>query len=547
MVRSLKAVGPFFKNRNRVIMIKTNIPYQETGYFSKLMADYLEGEDTLSSFYNESPDLNSFGKTIKRRTQFPLDRTVLVESLTQQNTDLEISDKTNQHIQNLRNDNCFTVTTGHQLNLFTGPLYFIYKIVSALNLAKQLKEQFPDHDFVPVYWMATEDHDFEEVNHFNLFKKKYQLENSKSGAVGHLKLEGIEELLSELKEDLGDRTNAEEIIKLFSKFYKSSNTYAQAIKGIVNHLFGKHGLVIIDGDDAALKRLMFEEFKAELLERKNHILINTTSEKLKELDVKPQLTPREINLFYLKDGLRERIVFEEGLFNVLNTSIQFSESEIIVELEKSPEHFSPNAPMRCLYQEKILPNLAYIGGGGELAYWFQLKEMFEANQISYPMLVLRNSVLFVDQGSVKKMAKLGLKTTEFFTETELLIKSYLKDGSAVILELHEEEKAIEILFNDIVNKANFVDASLAPMIKSELQKSLKSIKNIENRLVKAEKKKEEVGVGQLKSLKEKLFPNNSLQERHDNLISLLIFYGEDVIDELIDQLEPLSKDFTILS
>ncbi len=529
------------------MMTKTKIPYQETGYFSKLMSHYLEGKETLSSFYKESPRLESVEKTIERRAQVPINRTVLVERLTAQNNDFEPSEKTNQHIQHLLNDNCFTITTGHQLNLFTGPLYFIYKIVSAINLAKELKQKFPTNDFVPVYWMATEDHDFEEVNHFNLFKKKYQLENSKNGAVGHLKLEGVEALLKELKEDLGDRSSTEEVLSLFSKFYKASNTYAQAIKGIVNHLFGKHGLVIIDGDDAGLKALMVEEFKSELLERKNHGLINATSGKLKELGFKPQLTPREINLFYLKEGLRERIVFEEGFYKVLNTPIHFSESEIIVELENSPERFSPNAPMRCMYQEKILPNLAYIGGGGELAYWLQLKEMFDANHISYPMLVLRNSVLFVDQGSAKRIAKLGLETTAFFTETELLIKAYLKNGSAVVLELHEEEKAIETLFNKIVNKASVVDASLAPMIKAELQKSLKSIKNIENRLVKAEKKKEEVGVGQLKNLKEKLFPTNSLQERHDNLLSLLIFYGEDVIDELMDQLEPLSKDFTILS
>jgi bacillithiol biosynthesis cysteine-adding enzyme BshC len=528
-------------------MIKTTIPYQETGYFSKLIAQYLEGKETLSSFYNESPCLESFEKTIARRAQLPINRKVLVESLTEQNKDFDPSEKTTQHIQNLLNDNCFTVTTGHQLNLFTGPLYFIYKIVSVLNLAKDLKQKHPENDFVPVYWMATEDHDFEEVNHFNLFNKKYQLEHSKNGAVGQLKLEGVEALLEALKNDLGDRSNAEEVLKLFSQFYTSSNTYTQAIKGIVNHLFGKHGLVIIDGNDTSLKGLMFDEFKSELLEKKNRGFINVTSEKLKELGFKPQLTPREINLFYLKEGLRARIIFEEGFYKVLNTSIQFSENELITELATFPERFSPNAPMRCLYQEKILPNLAYIGGGGELAYWFQLKEMFDANHISFPILGLRNSVLFVDQGSAKRITKLGLTTSDLFTETELLIKAYLKNGSAVVLELHEEEKAISMLFNEIGNKASLIDASLSPMIKAELQKSLKSIKNIENRLVKAEKKKEEVGVGQLKSLKEKLFPKNALQERHDNLISLLVFYGEDVIDELIDQLEPLNKAFTILS
>ena len=528
-------------------MKKTTILYQKTGYFSKLMSDYLEGNDALKPFYNESPKIDSFKETIARRKEHPLNRTVLVDALNQQNTGVDVSEKTKENIQNLKNENCFTVTTGHQLNLFTGPLYFIYKIVSAINLAKDLKEKYPENDFVPVYWMATEDHDFEEVNHFNLFKKRYQLSNSKNGAVGHLKLEGVEELLAELKEDLGDRSGVEEILALFSKFYKSLNTYTEAIKGIVNELFGKYGLVIVDGDDKALKSLFVDEFKSELLNQTNHQIINTTSEKLKELGFKAQVTPREINIFYLVNGVRERIVFEGDLYKVLNTAIQFSETEILKELENNPERFSPNAPMRCMYQEKILPNLAYIGGGGELAYWFQLKDMFDANKVSYPILMLRNSVLFVDKGSAKRVAKLGLEVIDLFTETETLIKSYLKNGSDIVLELHEEEKSIETIFNAIVRKSEMIDGSLSPMIKAELQKSLKSIKNIENRLIKAEKKKEEVGVNQIKNLKEKLFPNNSLQERHDNFTSLLLFYGEGVIDELVEKLNPLEQQFTVLT
>jgi bacillithiol synthase len=528
-------------------MNKTEIPYQETGYFSKLMSDYLEKKEELKPFYNRYCDIDSFEDIIKERKQFPIDRTVLVEALTQQYEDVEFSEITKVNIQNLKNENCFAVTTGHQLNLFTGPLYFIYKIASVINLAKELKTNYPENDFVPVYWMATEDHDFEEINHFNLFKKKYELTNSKKGAVGQMKLEGVEELLAELKEDLGDRDGAEEILALFSNFYISSNTYSDAIKGIVNHLFGKYGLVIIDGDDVELKRLMIHEFKNELLDRKNHQLINSTSEKLKALGVKPQVTPREINLFYLTNEGRERIVFEANTYKVLNSETEFSETEILEELNNHPERFSPNAPMRCMYQEKILPNIAYIGGGGELAYWFQLKEMFDANNISFPILVLRNSVLFVDKGSSKRISKLGLSSIDLFKEIEILIKEYLKKGASIILELKEEERAIELVFEDMVKKAGEIDVSLQPMIKAELQKSLKSLKNIEGRLIKAEKQKEEVAVNQIKNLKEKLFPNNSLQERHDNLISLLLFYGEDVIEELVENLQPLDKQFAILS
>jgi len=528
-------------------MIKTQIPYQETGYFSKLMSAYLEGESDLKPFYNNDCNIESFEKQIKEIRGRDLNRIVLSNALTSQNNGFDVSEKTKNNIEKLNNDNCFTVTTGHQLNLFTGPLYFIYKIVSTINLAKELKEKHPTNDFVPVYWMATEDHDYEEVNHFNLFGNKYVLEKTQEGAVGRMNLSGVEGVFAALEEELGGRNGIEKVLTLFSSYYSSEKTYADAIKGIVSELFGKYGLVVIDGDDRQLKGLFVDELKSELLNRTNHQIINTTSEKLKELGFKAQVTPREINIFYLSEGVRERIVFDEGKYKVLNTKIEFSENEIVRELENNPERFSPNAPMRCMYQEKILPNLAYIGGGGELAYWFQLKAMFDANKISYPTLILRNSVLFVDKGSDKKLQKLGLVPANLFGDTELLIKEYLKKGSEIVLELKEEEHLIDTIFNDIVVKAGEIDASLQPMIKAELQKSLKGLKNIESRLIKAKKKKEEVTVNQIKNTKEKLFPNNSLQERHDNFISLLLFYGVDVIDELVKELNPLDQQFIVLT
>jgi bacillithiol biosynthesis cysteine-adding enzyme BshC len=528
-------------------MIKKKIPYQQTGYFSKLMSDYIEGNAKLKPYSNKSLEIDSFGQLIEERKQIQLNRTVLANALTVQNASFDVSDGTKNNIEKLKNDNCFTVTTGHQLNLFTGPLYFIYKIVSAINLAKELKEKYPDNDFVPVYWMATEDHDYEEVNHFNLFGNKYVLEKTQTGAVGRMELSGVEGVFTALEEALGNRNGVDEVLSLFSKYYSSEKTFTIAIKGIVNELFGKYGLVVIDGDDKQLKGLFVDDFKNELLNRTNHEIINATSKKLIELGFKAQVTPREINIFYLIDGLRERIVFEADKYKVLNTAIEFSETELLKELESNPERFSPNAPMRCMYQERILPNLAYIGGGGELAYWLQLKAMFDANNISYPILVLRNSVLFVDKGSDKKLQKLDLSAVDLFQNTEMLIKDYLKDGSDIILELKEEEEIVETVFNDIVVKAGSIDVSLQPMIKAELQKSLKGLKNIENRLIKAEKKKEEVAVNQIKNTKEKLFPNNSLQERHDNLISLLLFYGVDVIDGLVEALNPLEQELTILT
>jgi len=527
-------------------MNKEQIAYQKTGYFSKLIGDYLDGKKELTPFYKCEFKIESFEKMINERAQLPIDRVVLTNSLKSQYKGVEINGAVQNNIENLQKENCFTVTTGHQLNLFTGPLYFIYKIVSTINLAKELKSKYPNNDFVPVYWMATEDHDFEEVNHFNLFKKKYELAKTQSGAVGKMKLDGVDDLLTELKEDLGDRNGVEDVLHLFSKYYSHDKTYTEAIRGIVNHLFGKYSLVIVDGDDAGLKRLMVKEFEEELLTQKNHSVINSTTEKLVELGYKGQVNPREINLFYLKDQLRERIVLEGNVYKALNTNIQFSKEQLIEELNNFPERFSPNAPLRPMYQEKILPNLAYIGGGGELAYWFQLKEMFDANNISFPVLVLRNSVLMIDKGSAKKLQKLEIPVTDIFKNTDALIKAYLKKGSNIILDLKKEEQLVVDVFEDIVQKAGAVDQSLQPFVKAELQKSVKSLKNIEGRLMKGEKKKEEVAVNQIKNIKDKLFPSGSLQERHENILSLLLFHGETIIDELTKEIQPLDEKFTII-
>ena len=516
-------------------MIKTQIPYQQTGYFSKLIVDYLDGKNELKPFYNHHCTIDDFKKVIEERKQLSIDRDVLASSLTAQYQGYEVHEKVKQQIQLLKKDNCFTVTTGHQLNLFTGPLYFIYKIISTINLTKQLKESYPEYDFVPIYWMATEDHDYEEVNHFNLWKKKYDLTKTQDGAVGKMKLTGVKELLSVLKEDLGDRNGANDIIQLLSTFYSEDKTFSQSIRGLINHLFGEYGLVIIDGDDASLKRLMIKEFQDELMNKQNHLTINATSEKLAQLGYKIQMNPREINLFYLREGSRERIVFSENKYQVLHSELTFSEEEIIEELNTYPERFSPNAPLRCMYQEKILPNIAYVGGGGELAYWFQLKGMFDANNISFPTLVLRNSVLIVDKGSTKRLQKLDIQSIKLFTDTAILIQDYLKKKSTVPLDLENEKQSLTTIFEDMAKKAGAIDPSLQPFVKAELQKSLKSLKNIESRLMKGEKQKEEVAVNQIKNIKEKLFPNHSLQERHDNIISLLISNGTSVIEQLMGE------------
>ncbi len=526
-------------------MNKTKIQYADTGYFSGLMLDYLGGKETLKPFYNKTLSIQGFEKQFAEKQFSSENRTILYNSLANQYASLNKSTELSQNLALLKQKNTYTVTTGHQLNLFTGPLYFIYKIVSTINLAKQLSDKFPGKNVVPVFWMATEDHDFEEINHFNLFGSKIEINKSESGAVGRMNLDGVAQVFDQLKEALAGRTGLENIIDKIENAYRSENTFTSAIRELVNELFGAHGLIIVDGDDIELKRIFSPLVKNELIERENFNAINSSSEKLLELGYKKQVNPREINLFYLTDELRSRIVFEDAVYKVLETTLQFTEAEILAELENHPERFSPNAVMRPLYQETILPNLAYIGGGGELAYWFQLKEMFNNNQTAFPVLVLRNSAVIVDKGTQKKITKLGYDYTTIFKKEEELIKEFVNTSNSVDLSI--EKNALNEIYASLSTKVQTIDASLEGAVKAELQKSLKSIEIIDKKLIKAIKSKEEVNINQIRAIKAKLFPNGSLQERKDNFLYAQLLLGDNFVEDLMTCLDPFEQEFIVLS
>ena len=291
------------------------IDFEKTGQFSRIFLDYINQNHSLNDFYSAFPSLENMEALSENYT--PVNREVLVQSLKNQYEGFSVTEATSQNINLLKEENTFTVTTGHQLNLASGPLFFVFKIITTINLAKELKAKYPNKNFVPVFWMASEDHDFEEINHFHLFGKKYEWNSEQTGAVGRFSTEGISEVLAQLPES----------IELLNKAY-SQPTLSKATRYLVNELFGEQGLVILDADDIDLKKEFVSIAEKELFERKSEKTILATSEKLEALDYKAQVHPREINLFYLTDTLRERLVFEDGVFKVLNTEISFSELAI---------------------------------------------------------------------------------------------------------------------------------------------------------------------------------------------------------------------------
>ncbi|GAA4885175.1 bacillithiol biosynthesis cysteine-adding enzyme BshC [Flaviramulus aquimarinus] len=529
-------------------MQKNTIPFHKTGYFSPLICDYLDKKSELTAFYNRFPELENFKAQIeeKHNTFSKESRALLSTVLLNQNQGLDISESTKKHIIDLRNANTFTITTGHQLNLFTGPLYFLYKIISAINLSKALKGAYPDYNFVPVYWMATEDHDFEEINYFNYKGKKIQWNRDSKGAVGELNTDGLEAVFKVFSEELGPSKHAEVLKMLFKKAYLEHNNLADATRFLANELFKNYGLVIIDANDADLKKQFIPFIEQDLLNQTSFSEVTKTNDKLSK-NYGIQVNPREINLFYLKENLRERIVFEDDAYKVLNTKITWSKSDILKEVSEHPERFSPNVIMRPLYQEVILPNLCYIGGGGELAYWFQLKSYFQKVEVPFPILLLRNSVLIQTSSLHKKLKNLNITTEDIFLKRDVFINKKVRQISNIDIDFSKQKNHLKQQFNDLYKLAEQTDKSFIGAVKAQEIKQLKGLMSLEKRLLKAQKRKLSDQVLRMTDIQNELFPSQSLQERNTNFSELYLEYGEQLIPKLIESLEPLKGEFTILT
>jgi bacillithiol biosynthesis cysteine-adding enzyme BshC len=523
-----------------------SISYQKSGYFSPLMNDYLDQKSNIKSLYNRFASIENFEAQVQeKKTSYTYEnREILVSVLKQQYSKISISTKTNQNIELLLNSNTYTITTGHQLNLFTGPLYFLYKIISTINLSKELKKKYPNYNFVPLYWMATEDHDFEEINYFNFKGRKFHWNKESSGPVGRLSTEGLKDFFEVYACELGSGTNANAIKKIFQEAYLNHSNLAEATRHLANALFGKFGLVILDADNADLKRTFIPYIKDELIHQTSHKHVIETAKKLKDYTI--QVNPREINLFYVEDNLRERIILENGKYKVNNTQMEFSESEILSLLEKYPEKFSPNVIMRPLYQEVILPNLCYIGGGGEIAYWLELKSFFDAVKVTFPILLLRNSVLLATEKQVKKADKLGLTWSDLFSKQKDLVNAKTTALSEFPIDFSPQKEHLRRQFEALLDLAKKTDDSFFGAVKAQEAKQIKGLENLEKRLLKAQKRKHFEALERINDLQNELFPNQSLQERQANFSEFYLEYGDLFIQKLMGQLKPLDTSFEVI-
>jgi bacillithiol biosynthesis cysteine-adding enzyme BshC len=496
---------------------KNVVPFEKTNFFSKLFLDYVADSRNkkLSDFYIYEPSEKGIKDFTNNNPYNDLNRDLLVDELYKQNEDTTLSEFTKQNIHALKNKNTYTVTTGHQLCLATGPAYFVYKIISCINLCERLNTKYPENKFVPVYWMASEDHDFEEVNHVNLFNKKIVWNSEQKGRVGAFNLDGTDVFLTEVKQVLGESEQAEKLNRLLSNAY-SRNNLAHATRYLVNELFGKYGLVILDGDSKALKQAFIPEIKKDVFENAAFKKVTASNELLKQQGYEAQVTPREINFFYADKNLRERIVKEDKGYKVLNTDILFSKEELEKLIDTETEKFSPNVVLRPVYQQKIVPNAVYVGGPGELAYWLQYKAMFEEAKIPFPVLMPRNFIFYLEKNLGQKIQKLNLAAQDFFTEKDKLIKRYALGQQPFSLEKEKEE--LKNIYDKVRAEISKADKTLEAASEAELQKNLKSLETLEQKGIRSIKQKNEQAINQIETSYTRLFPGDVPQERYENFL-----------------------------
>ena len=536
----------FSRNLQTMSQSSMHIPFSSTHVFSTLINDYLEGKGTALDFVQYAPNLEGYRSAIEGRKKHPINRALLFEVLTKQYSNLPQEKAVNNQIALLKKETTFVVTTAHQPNLFTGPLYFFYKIIHAIQLAASLKATFPDYDFVPVYYMGSEDADLEEVGAFNLDHKKCQWVTNQTGAIGRMQVDdALLLLLKQLESYWSILPQGQKALEILKEAYQKGKTISEATLSFVHAFFGSKGLLVLQPDDAALKAAFIPVMEKELLSRFSHQAIQPTIAALSKA-YHVQSEGRSINLFYLKESIRGRIEKQGEQYIVVDTAIQFTEAEIIAELNQYPERFSPNVILRGVYQETILPGVVFVGGGGELAYWMELKNVFQAVGVHYPLLQLRNSFLLMRQKQAEQWTAMQFEEQDLFKPIHDLEIAFVKKHASDALDLQDQMSHLTTLYTTIKNEVVKVDPTLGAHAENLAQQAKAKLHTLEKKMLRAERRKQAVDIQRIHRIKKELFPQDNLQEREAHFSKWVGHYDLSWIETIMEHSKGLESRFRII-
>ncbi len=502
-------------------------------------------DEKLLPFVGQWADMESFSKMFSQK-QIPNERrSTLVQAIRSQLESIGLWGKYSENVLSLLDKQTFVVTTAHQPVLFGGPLYIPYKIASTINLAKKLSRRYDAYKVIPVFVIGGEDHDFDEMNHLNLYGKEVKWSDTPGGAVGRMNTESLLSVIEEVNNILGDRTNFD-VATLLRDSFIGKKSYAEGYQAFIMTLFGHYGLIALNLDDESLKSSFRDNMMKEVFDMPSKSLVEAEQDKIEAAGFKKQAFAREINLFYLADGVRSVILKEPTGYYLRELDEHWDAEKMRSELKYHPDRFSPNVILRPIYQEFILPNLAYIGGGGELAYWSERKTQFESYGIQRPLLIRRQSVVYFEDHVLKRMGKVGLTLDDMWMDMHVVLRELLGSENEIIEKLQRMSKETLSSFQQMVDIMSKESNSLGQYATAEKRKLEKTLDSFQTKTVRMLKKEDETKVAQIEKIYNLLFPNGGLQERHDNFLALLSRHGSSFLDLLVENLDPLNRKVTLI-
>lgn len=506
------------------------------GYYNKITDAWLKNDEQLRNLYPIS--LQDIPEVESRYNYFDTNaRNLLADTLLGQYEGIEIPSSVKSSIEKLRHSNTYTVTTGQQIHIFLGPVFFIYKITSVIRQARRLQNLYPENQYVPVFWMATEDHDIAEINEVTVFGKQYIWETSQEGMAGNLPTNGLESLSDAWMEMADKEKLSPEILEVFSNFkeaYSRFKNLADATRFILNRLFGHHGLVIIDSNSTKFKPVLRDLASKDILTDSIYHILQDSVSKLNQQGYGHQVSPRRTHFFCINEGKRLRIDKLDGVFKYSPLSDLITENELQELISETPEKLSPNALLRPVYQQLLLPNVAYVCGPAELHYWHQLYGLFEKENITAPVLLLRDSYLVVDA------------RVEDFLTSNSLTESILWKGYEYVAELMEKQILGDNKISDEIEVLKNQSEKVLQMFFSVKYQNIRELRDNyhqwlgelqkANKLVLKEIKTQpsfEPFFNKLKKISQTHFNIKSPQERTVSFVEFLLKYKINPVDKLI--------------
>lgn len=520
--------------------------------FSRLFVDYVTDYQKVRQFYNGNPqDPDDWRRLLRQVSERAIDRSVISQILTRQNRDFHCGVRSLANIDLLRDDNCVGVVTGQQVGLLTGPLYTIYKAITAVKLADKLAKEFPDFKFVPIFWLAGEDHDFEEVSSISLFNSagelvrfEYKTERGESegnyGAVGEIELgDSIHELFQAVEQALTPTEFKAKVLELFKTAYQRGMTFNKAFVHLMNVLFEDSGLIFLNSNDAEFKRLLLPIFRRELADTPRSCQLVIEQSAILERQYHAQVKPRSINLFLFHDKGRYPIEPHPDGYFLKGTRQHFSKDELDALLTSKPELFSPNVVLRPLCQDTLLPTIAYVAGPSELAYFAQYNTLYKEFGIPEPIIFPRVSLTIIEEKIEKIFTRFSLQPLDFFGNIEFLKQQVAEQISDLKAEEFFEtaEHSTKESLDELKPAIQAIDPTLLPAVDHTLEKIHSHLNILKEKTIAAQKRQHEVSLRQIDKAAMNLFPSSDFQERQVNILYFLNKYGLEFVRWLSKEIQ----------